>query len=175
MTEPAPSPRPVASRSTDALQTLVSELDAQGADAHAVPTDITDAAAVQSLVRAAEQRFGRIDTFVTAPAVGVYGRIEQITLDEFRRVMEVDFLGRVARRRPPLAGPRMQQSDRPDDGTDILRTPTLGPGSVRGAHADHLTTTSPSPAPRGPSCAPESCCWAPAPAAAPAAEGREGR
>jgi NAD(P)-dependent dehydrogenase (short-subunit alcohol dehydrogenase family) len=111
MTEPAPSPRPVASRSTDALQTLVSELDAQGADALAVPTDITDGAAVQSLVRAAEQRSGRIDTFVTAPAVGVYGTVEQITLDEFRRVMEVDFLGRVAAaqaaaRRPPHAAER---------------------------------------------------------------------
>jgi NAD(P)-dependent dehydrogenase (short-subunit alcohol dehydrogenase family) len=42
-----------------------------------------------------------------------------------------------------VAGPRMQQADRPDDGTDILDAPTPGPGRVRGAFADHLVTSSP--------------------------------
>ncbi len=86
----------VASRGEEALGTLVDELVQQGAEAIAVPTDITDAAAVDALVRTAEERFGRIDTFVTVPGVGIWGTVKQITLDEFRRVMEVNFLGHVA-------------------------------------------------------------------------------
>jgi hypothetical protein len=42
-----------------------------------------------------------------------------------------------------VAGPRQQQSDRPDDSTDILDSPTPGPGRVRGAYADHLVTSTP--------------------------------
>jgi NAD(P)-dependent dehydrogenase (short-subunit alcohol dehydrogenase family) len=266
----------VASRGAEALDSLADELRAQDADPIAVPTDITDEAAVRALVRAAEERFGRVDTWVTAPAVSVYGPVMEITLDEFRRVTEVNYLGHVAaaqaavpaleragggvyigvdsvegyramplhapysaskfalrafhdalrmeladagspvevvsilpaaigtpffehsrskvgampkppppvyapelvaetivgaaehpRREIPVGdaalafltgqrlspalsdavlsvvGPRVQVSDRPDDGTDILDTPTPGPGRVRGIFSDHLVTAAP--------------------------------
>src|SRR3954447_7432751 len=58
-----------ASRGAEALHTLVGELAGAGAQALAVPTDITDEAAVQALARAAEERFDRIDIWVTVPAV----------------------------------------------------------------------------------------------------------
>jgi NAD(P)-dependent dehydrogenase (short-subunit alcohol dehydrogenase family) len=86
----------VASRGEEALGTLVEELTREGAEAVAVPTDITDQAAVRALVDAAEARFGRIDTFVTVPGVGIWGSVQQIDLDEFRRVTEVNYLGHVA-------------------------------------------------------------------------------
>ena len=86
----------VASRGTEALGTLVEELTGLGAEAVPVPTDITDEGAVGNLVRTAEQRFGRIDTFVTVPGVGIWGTVKEITLDEFRRVMEINFIGHVA-------------------------------------------------------------------------------
>ena len=86
----------VASRGEEALGTLVEELTGGGAEAVAVPTDITDEAAVQALVDAAEARFGRIDTFVTVPGVGIWGSVQQISLDEFRRVTEVNYIGHVA-------------------------------------------------------------------------------
>nr|WP_245177353.1 SDR family NAD(P)-dependent oxidoreductase [Geodermatophilus sp. DF01_2] len=254
---------------------MVDELTRAGAEAVAVPTDITSPSAVAELVSTAEQRLGRIDTWVNVPGVSVYGTVPEITLDEFRRVMEVNFLGHVSatqaalpalersggvlvsvvsvegyrsmpmhapysaskfalrgfndalraelaeqsspvsivsilpaaigtpffeharskngrmpkapppvyapelvaeaivrasvhpRREVPvgdaavgfLAGqrispalsdavlsvvaPRLQFSDRPDDGTDNLDTPTPGPGRVRGTFADQLVTTSP--------------------------------
>jgi short-subunit dehydrogenase len=86
----------VASRGTEALGTLVEELTSRGAEAVAVPTDITDPAAVEALARTAEERFDRIDTWVTVPAVSVYGTVQDITLEEFRQVMEVNFLGHVS-------------------------------------------------------------------------------
>src|SRR5918997_5219942 len=86
----------VASRGEEALDTLVDELTREGAEAVAVPTDITDQAAVRALVDTAEARFGRIDTFVTVSGVGIWGSVKQIDLDEFRRVTEVNYLGHVA-------------------------------------------------------------------------------
>jgi NAD(P)-dependent dehydrogenase (short-subunit alcohol dehydrogenase family) len=86
----------IASRGEEALGTLVEELTREGAEAVAVPTDITDQAAVRALVDAAEARFGRVDTFVTVPGVGIWGSVKQIDLDEFRRVTEVNYIGHVA-------------------------------------------------------------------------------
>ena len=85
----------VAARSEDALRSLVGEVEAVGGRAQAVPTDVADAAAVVELARRAEDRFGRIDTWVNAAAVSVWGTVEDITVEEFDRVMRVNFLGQV--------------------------------------------------------------------------------
>jgi NAD(P)-dependent dehydrogenase (short-subunit alcohol dehydrogenase family) len=84
-----------AARGRPALDTLVEEIRAAGGTAVAVPTDVADAAAVRSLADAAEQEYGRIDTWVNNAAVGVWGRVEDITDAEFDRVMRVNFLGQV--------------------------------------------------------------------------------
>jgi NAD(P)-dependent dehydrogenase (short-subunit alcohol dehydrogenase family) len=84
-----------AARSTQALDTLVKEIESGGGAALAVPTDVADPAAVRALAAAAEQHFGRIDTWVNNAAVGVWGRVEDITDEEFDRVMRVNFLGQV--------------------------------------------------------------------------------
>jgi len=84
-----------AARSVQALDTLVEQIREQGGTAVAVPTDVADPAAVRSLAEVAEQRFGRIDTWVNNAAVGVWGRVEDITDAEFDRVMRVNFLGHV--------------------------------------------------------------------------------
>src|SRR4051812_42437555 len=86
----------VASRGVEALGALVDELTGAGAQAVAVPTDITDEAAVDALVRAAEERFGRVDTWVTVPAVSIYGTVADIGVAEFRRGVEGDLPGDVA-------------------------------------------------------------------------------
>jgi NAD(P)-dependent dehydrogenase (short-subunit alcohol dehydrogenase family) len=84
-----------AARSVPGLQTLVDGISQAGGMALAVPTDVTDPAAVRSLAATAEERFGRVDTWLNAAAVSVYGRVEEITDEEFDRVMRVNFLGHV--------------------------------------------------------------------------------
>ncbi|MEV0129379.1 SDR family oxidoreductase [Dactylosporangium sp. NPDC050688] len=84
-----------AARGTLALETLAQQIHRDGGDALPVPTDVADAAAVRSLADFAEQHYGRIDTWVNAAAVGVWGRVEDITAEEFDRVMRVNFLGHV--------------------------------------------------------------------------------
>ncbi|WP_306209590.1 SDR family oxidoreductase [Actinoplanes sp. RD1] len=84
-----------AARTTRALDTLVERIRADGGTAIAVPTDVADAAAVQALAKVAEQQYGRVDTWVNNAAVGVWGRVEDITDEEFDRVMRVNFHGQV--------------------------------------------------------------------------------
>jgi NAD(P)-dependent dehydrogenase (short-subunit alcohol dehydrogenase family) len=84
-----------AARSGQALETLVEQIRKDGGVAVAAPTDVADPAAVRSLAELAEQQFGRIDTWVNNAAVSVWGRVEDITDEEFDRVMRVNFLGQV--------------------------------------------------------------------------------
>jgi NAD(P)-dependent dehydrogenase (short-subunit alcohol dehydrogenase family) len=84
-----------AARTARALDTLVEQIRQDGGTAVAAPTDVADPAAVRSLADLAEQQFGRIDTWVNDAAVGIWGRVEDITDEEFDRVMRVNFLGHV--------------------------------------------------------------------------------
>src|ERR671916_608263 len=77
--------------------------------------------ALRALVDAAEARFGRIDTFVTVPGVGIWGSVQQIDLDEFRRVTEVNYIGHIAAAQ--AAVPALERA-----GDGVL----IGIGSVEG-------------------------------------------
>lgn len=84
-----------AARGAQALETLVREIEGSGGTAVAVPTDVADPAAVRLLADTAVERFGGIDTWINVAAVGVWGRIEDVSDAEFDRVMRVNFLGHV--------------------------------------------------------------------------------
>ncbi|MCY1138133.1 SDR family oxidoreductase [Actinoplanes sp. Pm04-4] len=84
-----------AARSAEALDTLVEQIRAGGGLAVAAPTDVADPVRVRALAHLAEQTYGRIDTWVNNAAVGVWGRVEDVTDEEFDRVLRVNFLGQV--------------------------------------------------------------------------------
>ncbi len=92
-----------AARTVPALETLVDEITSFAGQAIAVPTDVADPQAVYALAEQIESHFGRIDTWVNNAAVAVWGRVEDITDDEFERVMRVNFLGQVYGARASLA------------------------------------------------------------------------
>jgi NAD(P)-dependent dehydrogenase (short-subunit alcohol dehydrogenase family) len=85
----------VAGRREERLQALVSEIETKGGEALAVRTDVSDQAQVEPLIEQAKQRFGRIDTLVNNAGVGIAGRFEEQPLEDFRRVMAVNFWGAV--------------------------------------------------------------------------------
>jgi NAD(P)-dependent dehydrogenase (short-subunit alcohol dehydrogenase family) len=84
-----------AARNEAALSSLVDEITGAGGTAMAVPTDVADPRAVRHLAEAVEARFGRIDTWVNNAGVAVWGRVEDISDEEFDRVVRVNFLGHV--------------------------------------------------------------------------------
>jgi NAD(P)-dependent dehydrogenase (short-subunit alcohol dehydrogenase family) len=85
----------VAARSGEDLDSLVTEIRAAGGDAYAVPTDVVDAEQLRRLAAVAVSRYGGIDTWVNVAAVTVYGRVEEITEEEYQRVLQVNVMGQV--------------------------------------------------------------------------------
>jgi len=83
----------LAARGVEALDGARREAEAFGADVIAVPTDVSDYAAVEALGAAAVARFGRIDTWVNNAGVSVYGEFVDVDPAEFRGVIDVNVMG----------------------------------------------------------------------------------
>ncbi|MEV5341494.1 SDR family oxidoreductase [Streptomyces sp. NPDC052676] len=101
----------LAARRAEALEAVRQECERhRGAEALAVPTDVTDAAAVQGLARRAVERFGRIDVWVNCAAVTVFGPFEETPLEDIRKVLDVNVMGYVHGARAALRVMRDQGS-----------------------------------------------------------------
>ncbi len=83
----------LAARRDEVLDEVVEECRALGGEAIGVPTDVTDAAAVRALARAAEGTWGRIDVWINNAGVGAVGRFDAVPLELHRRVIEVNLMG----------------------------------------------------------------------------------
>ncbi|MFF5219291.1 SDR family NAD(P)-dependent oxidoreductase [Micromonospora sp. NPDC000442] len=93
----------LASRSQEALGGVEHDCLARGGQVLVVPTDIADPEAVERLVRLAVQRFGQIDVWVEAAAVGIAGPLGSEAVDEIRRLVDTNVFGTVLCARAALA------------------------------------------------------------------------
>lgn len=75
------------------LHAVQAEIEAQGGQALSLPADVSDEAAVKTLVRAAVQKFGRLDIVVNNAAIGVFGPLAETRADDWDRVMAVNVRG----------------------------------------------------------------------------------
>jgi NAD(P)-dependent dehydrogenase (short-subunit alcohol dehydrogenase family) len=80
-------------RRADALEQVVRGIEARGGQALSVPADVTREEELHAVARGAMERFGRIDTWINNAAVFIQGEVQDIALDEFRRVIDVNLLG----------------------------------------------------------------------------------
>ncbi len=76
-----------------ALRATADRLRAGGAEVLAVPTDVTDPAAVDRLASAATERFGQVHLLVNNAGVGVKGPAWELSLADWEWVMGVCFWG----------------------------------------------------------------------------------
>jgi short-subunit dehydrogenase len=85
----------LASRRGAALTELVAECEALGGEAIAVPTDVAENRAVKTLAKVALRRFERIDVWLNAAGISVFGSFLDVPLDDVRRVLDVNVMGTV--------------------------------------------------------------------------------
>ncbi|GAA3506412.1 SDR family oxidoreductase [Streptomyces prasinosporus] len=99
----------LAARREEALEATARECGKhRGARTLVVPTDTTDAEAVEHLARRAVEEFGGIHVWVNNAAVNAFGRFEDVPLEDFRRVLDVNVMGYVHGARAALRVMREQ-------------------------------------------------------------------
>lgn len=85
----------LAARNASDLTDAVDAIRAAGGEALAVPTDVTNADAVESLAAHAVAAYGRIDTWVNNAGVTAYATFREQSVEDFWQVMRVNLLGQI--------------------------------------------------------------------------------
>ncbi|MCY2931457.1 MAG: SDR family NAD(P)-dependent oxidoreductase [Planctomycetota bacterium] len=83
----------LAARRAGALAEVAAACGLAGGTGLPVPTDVTDAAQVNALVARAVEAFGRVDVMVNNAGFGVHALVHQISDEQMRRAMAVNFYG----------------------------------------------------------------------------------
>ncbi len=83
----------VAARSEEELKRLAGEIEAHGGQAIPVAADVSQQDQVERIASAAVERFGGFDTWVNDAGVSIFGRLEEVRMEDQRRLFETNFWG----------------------------------------------------------------------------------
>ncbi len=84
----------LAGRRRELLDQVAADIQARGAEALAVPTDVTDPAGVQHLFRETTRAFGRLDLLFNNAGINVPAiALEELTIDQWRSVLDTNLTG----------------------------------------------------------------------------------
>jgi short-subunit dehydrogenase len=86
----------LASRNKEALQKIEQELNQKGGQAIHVVADVGNSEDVQQIAATAVQRFGGFDTWVNDAGVSIYGKLENVSEEDSRRLFDTNFWGVVS-------------------------------------------------------------------------------
>ncbi len=83
----------VVGRTVSACDATAEEIRAMGRKALSIPTDVTDQAAIEAMVEKAVAEFGHIDILMNNAGAAVTKPAEEITMEEWDNVVNVDLRG----------------------------------------------------------------------------------
>lgn len=93
----------LAARNEQALKQLADEIEEMGSEAIGIVADVGREDDVNRIRHEAVRRFGRVDTWINDAAVSIYGRLDEISIDDMRRLFDTNFWGVVYGSRAALA------------------------------------------------------------------------
>jgi short-subunit dehydrogenase len=96
-------------RRADRLDTLAREIVAAGGQPLTVVADVTSEPAMSDFVRRTVERFGRLDVMMCNAGFGIYGAIDDISADQMRKLMDINYFGTFYAARAALAVFRRQR------------------------------------------------------------------
>jgi short-subunit dehydrogenase len=85
----------LAARSAKTLNEIVQNINAAGGQAIHVVADVADRGQVERIAETAISRFGRIDTWINDAGVSIYGRLDEVSEKDNRRLFDTNFWGLV--------------------------------------------------------------------------------
>lgn len=80
-------------RRVEKLEALASLIEAEGGSALYQQLDVTDIEQMQSIIRLAQSRFGRVDVIVNNAGVMPLSPLEALKIDEWNRMIDVNIRG----------------------------------------------------------------------------------
>lgn len=80
-------------RGQEGLEAAKREIESLGGSALVIPTDVSDAAAVEAAAARVEEQFGPIDIWVNNAMASVFSPVKEMLPEEFKRVTDVTYLG----------------------------------------------------------------------------------
>ena len=82
-------------RAEEDLQIVANEISELGGQVAYAAGDVADEAVVRRLADTAIREFGRIDTWVNNAGVSIYGLLEEVSVDDARRLFDTNYWGMV--------------------------------------------------------------------------------
>ncbi|PJF37851.1 MAG: oxidoreductase, partial [Phototrophicales bacterium] len=83
----------IAARSAEKLEAVANEIRALGGQVLAVPTDMGDRAAVQSLIEQAMSTFEQIDVLVNNAGICMNGPMVETTIEDWQTIINTNLWG----------------------------------------------------------------------------------
>jgi len=83
----------ICARRADRLDAIASEIVAAGGHALPIVADVTSENAMTMFVAKTVERFGRLDVMMCNAGFGIYGAIDDITADQMRKLMDINYFG----------------------------------------------------------------------------------
>jgi NADP-dependent 3-hydroxy acid dehydrogenase YdfG len=80
-------------RRADRLEQLRGEIDTAGGQALSIVADVTREGDMSDLVARAVERFGRLDVMICNAGFAVYGAIDDVTPDQMRKLVDINYFG----------------------------------------------------------------------------------
>ena len=85
----------VSARGESKLKSLVEEIRTFGGEATYIVADVEVFDQVKAIADKTVEVYGRLDTWVHAPAIGIFATFDNTTPEEFKHVIDVDLMGQV--------------------------------------------------------------------------------
>lgn len=83
----------LAARSEEELETIAADLRERGGRVAVVAADVAKMEDVERIATAASSEFGGFDSWVNDAAAATYGTIEEVSLEDHRRIFDVNYFG----------------------------------------------------------------------------------
>ena len=83
----------LAARSQEALRQLCDEINQASGQAVYVVADVSDEANVRRIAQAAQRHFGGFDTWINNAGVSIYGKLEQVPVEDMRKLFDTKPVG----------------------------------------------------------------------------------
>jgi len=96
-------------RRKEMLEAAAREVEAAGGEALPIVADVTSADDMERFVSAAVDRFGRLDVIVCNAGFGIAGTIDDISPDQMKKLVDVNYMGTFYAARAALRVFRRQQ------------------------------------------------------------------